>query len=216
MGHLLEINSKKYAFIHIPKCGGSFFKSIFGLGEKEAIVPSVSILVPSRNGHMTYAQFVNQCIRKLHLGNVEDYEFIAIVRNPWARMVSDYFYIGQTDPQNHGNGEVHRLINSGEWSFKDYVKEAVSRAESSNEGTTMWSYLIDADGKLAVEHIFKMETLNKDIEEFLLKNGVDYKIDQEKINTSKHEHYRSYYDDESRELVRDFEIDTINHFGYEF
>mgnify|MGYP003665649695 CR=1 FL=1 len=149
-----------------PNVEEAFLK---GLGEKEAIVPSVSILVPSRNGHMTYAQFVNQCIRKLHLGNVEDYEFIAIVRNPWARMVSDYFYIGQTDPQNHGNGEVHRLINSGEWSFKDYVKEAVSRAESSNEGTTMWSYLIDADGKLAVEHIFKMETLNKDIEEFLLK-----------------------------------------------
>ena len=87
MGHLLEINSKKYAFIHIPKCGGVFFKSIFGLQSPDArlpqlanTVPSVSILMPSRNGHMTYAQFVKQFDEKRE-SIVGDYKKGAIFRS---------------------------------------------------------------------------------------------------------------------------------------
>jgi hypothetical protein len=238
MGHLLDINHKRFAFIHVPKCGGSFFKRLFGLKNNlghtrypasNQIIDRTVIAYNGLDGHWTYLQL----LKALEIKN-EDYEFIAIVRNPWARMVSDYFFISQTSPSVHGNYEVHKLINSGEWSFKEYVKQVIfpqfkytrdmytmeSKGESltwnPDEGREQWGYLIDDNGKLAVENVFRMETLNRDIETFLAKNGLDIKIDEEKFNTSRHDHYSQYYDDESIELVRDYEIDMINHFNYEF
>jgi hypothetical protein len=208
MAHLFNVNTTLFAFIHIPKCAGYYFKSIFGLRPEEGTVPHVTVM-PTKDGHWTYKELV----KELDL-TPDEYEFVAIVRNPWEKLVSEYFYVAQTPPEVHGNFNEHRLINKHNLSFPQYVK-GVMKGEFG-DGIPMWDYLVDEDGKLAVNHILKAETLNSDINKFLKEKGIDYKCPERKQNTSKHGAYQQYYDEESKDLVGSFDKRIIDHFGYEF
>jgi hypothetical protein len=208
MSHLFNVNTTPCAFVHIPKCAGYYFKSIFGLRPEDGTVPNITV-VPTEDGHWTYKEL----IKELDL-IPEDYEFIAIVRNPWEKLVSEYFYVAQTAPHVHGNYIEHALMNSNSLSFPQYVKGMITGR--FGDGIPIWDYLTDEEGKLAVKNIFRMETLNSDITEFLVQKGVNHTCSERKQNTSEHRPYQEYYDEETKQLVASFEKRVINHFGYEF
>ena len=249
MGHLFQTNSQKYAFIHIPKCGGGFFKTVFGLLDDaqkylSPLAPLTTVLKshqpkgeeekPDVAGHWTYQELLET------LGiSPDEYKFIAIIRNPWDKMVSEYHYIKQISPRIHGNHEAHAKANSGKLSFKDFVMGLVEKdfsgANANGDWVPLWDYLVDDKGDIAVDHVFKVETLNADIDNFLLENGVDFTTDakkvttefdlafgalaqsaEEKVNTSEHAHYREYYDEELIEIVREAEQDIVSFYNYEF
>ena len=69
----------------------------------------------------------------------------------------------------------------------------------------------------------RMENLRADLLEFLESVGVevtapmrDFVLEAAPLNTSRHEHYRGYYDDSLRELVAQRDRSVIDRFGYSF
>jgi hypothetical protein len=77
-------DEKRVIFLHAPKTGGTTIKRLFGINKLDNPDPSIR---PSLQ-HLTCK------LLRQRIGNekYEQYYKFAFVRNPWARVVSDYFW----------------------------------------------------------------------------------------------------------------------------
>jgi hypothetical protein len=122
-----------------------------------------------------------------------------VIRNPWDRVVSMYSFI---------KIYMHCLVVAD---FNDFVLNKIK----------IWTF---GKHKLSTPQIRWIETgvthllRFEDLEE-------DFKIIQDifqcykplpLINKSKHEHYRAYYNDETRQIIAEMFKEDIEAFGYEF
>jgi len=174
-----------YQFIHIPKaCGVSLDKLIY---------TNTSCNL-KYNGHILASDMV-------HL--------FAFVRNPYDRLVSAYFYLC-----SNGENETmlaFRHIISKYSSFKYFIlnMERDGLMEFILHLRPMWTWVVNEDG-VVITKIFKIEEPEK-INAFLLENGADGWLESPHANTSEHEPYESYLDEEiiaeiNRIYAKDFEL----------
>jgi len=131
----------------------------------------------------------------------------AVVRNPWARMVSAYFYLKQ-----YGfYWEDNNIASVEEFpTWNDFVDRLDYDTKSWNTLTTNQCEWI-TDG---VTYLFKAETLDQEF------NVIQKLLRREDplpyINTSDHEDYRTYYTDAQKAKIgRAFEKD-IDLYKYTF
>jgi len=84
-----DYSNKNILFIHIPKTGGAsietWLSQYFTMSLHTIEVPAPLKITPQ---HLQYSDL------KLILGKIWDYAF-AIVRNPYERIISEYFYLTQ-------------------------------------------------------------------------------------------------------------------------
>lgn len=66
-----------------------------------------------------------------------------------------------------------------------------------------------------VDFIGRFETFQKSMDEVCDRIGIGH-VTLKKLNASKHEHYRNYYDDEMIDFVAKHHKKTIDEFGYTF
>ena len=108
----------KYKFIHIPKTGGSSIEKVFDLQKKE------NLFTAAMTKKIAGCWFAPQHFthRMIHIYKPEsrDWFSFTIVRNPYAKIVSEFFYINQNFYKNHFNkfNEDHFV----EWFKKDLLK----------------------------------------------------------------------------------------------
>lgn len=242
-------HEKRFIFIHIPKVAGT---SIIGsskiktrLGEYVFKQPSEDYSInnlpfhPDDNNkfdppsaHMRASDYVKY-------GHVTETEFetyfkFAFVRNPWARIVSEYKYRG------HMN----------QYSFKDFLFKYIPKPSWNDQYCHIipqYDFLYNSEGKLLVDFVGKLENLQKDYEkvcqkldiqkhtilhenkssgffqrdnnwELIARNILRYiqgsLNGQRKANTFSK--YTEYYDDESREFVAKLYKNDIESFNYKF
>jgi hypothetical protein len=131
------------------------------------------------------------------------YKF-AFVRNPWAWQVSLYHYmLKRTD---HFQNEFVRGLGG----FDPYIRWRVAE-----EVRLQREFLSDDDGRLLVDYVGRMETLNDDFAEICRTIGLPHRGLPHK-NRSSHRDYRAYYTDETRDLVAEAFAADIDAFGYTF
>ena len=156
----------------------------------------------------------------------EYYKF-CIVRNPYDKMVSLYFYlyreqknvflngipiVGRPIGKKRGKvllllgGDIHNPVT-----FKNFCK----RMDMDN----MDNYLIN--NKSVCDYYIRFENLEADIEKVLEKVGItDYNINELPKHHSgyrpKEKGYRQYYDEETRKMVFETHKREFEMFGYEF
>lgn len=129
------------------------------------------------------------------------YFSFAFVRNPWSRLVSNYFY------------RYHRRPNAWkEESFWDFIFSGAKHSLSAN---SQLSYMVDTSGNQLVDFIGKYENLQQDFDIVCDKIGIP-KQQLPHINKTKHKHYTEYYDNETRDFVAEKYAKDIEYFGYEF
>jgi len=138
------------------------------------------------------------------------YKF-AIVRNPWDRVVSE-FHWRHTLPTRRPSTE-----------FKEFIKYCEKRIQDGRNlnrdiywphAQTQKSYVVDANGNEILDEIFKFENLSEAVS--IISNKLNIPLTMKRHNTSKHNHYQEYYDDETKEMVNNLYREDIEMFDYEF
>ena len=131
----------------------------------------------------------------------------SIVRNPWDKVFSffrQYCYTcgyetGITDPAMFVRYLTNKLDRNLEYEFY-----------------TSSSFVTDENGKIIVDFIARYENREKDLQYIGQKIGFPDLGRAHLWKTFDGKHYSRFYNDETRELVRDMYADDIRLFGYEF
>lgn len=128
----------------------------------------------------------------------------AFVRNPWDRVVSLYF--NKVAPGTYCEGTQSLTFEQ----FVDWL--AQQDLTKIDAHAKLQALLIPVD---ELDFIGRFETFSKDVQYVLGRLGLS-KVSIPKHNPSSHAHYSRYYDDRTRELVRQLYREDIERFGYTF
>lgn len=188
----------KCIFIHIPKNAGmSVCYALFG-----------NHAGSHRRLRDYYNVFPESTIR-------EYYKF-AFVRNPWDRLVSTYVFLkkgGMTDKD-----KAWADANLSEYDdFGTFVRKWINPENIYTyiHFIPQFEFVIDKNGESGVDFVGRFENLNRDFETVAQQLGIESEL--KKVNSSrKDSEYRSFYDDETREIVAKVYARDIEMFNYEF
>ena len=204
-------------FIHIPKTAGTSLHSYFArLSEMYAPDARLPELEPYAREigykHMKACELRKRIGDDLWNRAVK----VAFVRNPWDLMVSSYnWWLQKAPTYPHYREQVAQVRALG--SYANFL--------ASNFGTSM---IIETTGSMEdwfqeggrdiVDYVGKVETIDADLRMIRELAGLadDGAIPLGHLNSTKREGYRSYYDDESREMIRRRFAYIIDRFGYRF
>ena len=162
------IDKYKAIFIHIPKNAGTSIEEYFG-NESVRIQPSKHADI-----HEIKSRFKN---------SYNNYKKFTIIRNPYDKMVSWYFYL----KKNLGNYNVIE--------FNDWIKDP-SKFWHANDPISFLKPQYDWIDDTV--EIIKFENLNKEINSFFNK-----KINLPVTNKSNHNNYLEYYNKQSLDIIYD-------------
>tara|TARA_Y100000593_G_scaffold94543_1_gene194155 strand:+ start:412 stop:1020 length:609 start_codon:yes stop_codon:yes gene_type:complete len=197
---------KKFVFTHIGRSGGASIEAALkDVGLKK---PHLSDMYSDKSKILEFkaSQHWLSVEEQFVIGEDlwEEYFKFTIVRNPWDRLVSQYF--------GHVIKEVPGL-SFEDYLIKSFVKKEYHDYERFTEPSMYW--ITDDDDNLMVDYIGKFETLQEDFDIICDKIGIERRI-LGQTGKSKREHYRTYYNDYTQELVYNYFKADIEEFGYEF
>ena len=187
------IKNLKLIFIHIPKNAGSSVLEFFDWdkirGEKYG-----KKYGKKHGGVKHYAKKLGK--------KYYEYCSFTIIRNPWDRMVSLYFYYRE-----------RKVREAQQYEFKEWI--LLPELITGDIWHTQISYLTDLNEEIDVDFILRFENIEEDWKQLLQDICLPYgKLPH--INTSEHEDYRSYYDNKTIGFVQDSCREDIEQFGYTF
>ncbi len=173
------IEEHKAIFIHIPKNAGTSIETLFANNSFK--------IQPYK--HADIYEIKNK-FPEIY----DSYRKFTIIRNPYDKMVSWYFYL----KKNLGDYDV---IEFNEW-IKDpsqfwHADDPIHFLDPQH------TWIDDT-----VE-IIKFENLNKELNEFFGKD-----IDLPIINKSNHDHYSTYYNRESLDVIYDRYKEDFKKYNY--
>ncbi|MEM6965923.1 MAG: sulfotransferase family 2 domain-containing protein [Bacteroidota bacterium] len=181
---------KDFIFIHINKTAGS----------------SISALLDMDRMHLTAFSIRNMITEESWNAKFK----FSFVRNPWDRVVSQYHHRYGVNQQNL----QERLLD-----FKGWVKEVyLDRNKELINFHAMFMpqlyWISDMNGSIIVDYIGRYENLQEDIA--YIKDKLNISKPLPHLRKSKREHYSTYYDNATKNIVGDFFKKDIEYFKYEF
>ena len=224
----------KFVFIPIPKTGSTSIRNI--LSEYNCVTPTgdnKSLLYHHTSADRAKLYFHEQqyVLDRLPVRESDwvwdNYFKFTFVRNPFARLVSQYIYtckLGngtQTIPCSGTKSGTFKLPTKyyeackrvAELKFDQFVKKPSMRA--------YWDVTYGWYGLKHFNYIGKTETLQQDFDQVIetLNDKYDAEIPLQQLpllNTTTHKHYSEYYDKESREIVSRVYKNDLTRFNYKF
>lgn len=157
----------------------------------------------------------------------------AVIRNPFDRVVSEYFYRRRRYDSGDRNAHLANLEKSFEdWTLSTF-REGEFRTRAFFEKTgvpfnennmigdrLLWFlpqvlWLGDDQGRPLALDVLRFENLESDWAAFARKYGIPGTL--RRLNASAREPgYRNYYSDETRDLIADYYQQDLEAFGYSF
>ena len=138
----------------------------------------------------------------------KDYHIFTVVRNPWDRIISGYFY------SKKGQTFLGR---------KTSLKEFLNNLPTKESNYRWWFHLtrtltemlIDKNGNYIADSTMRHESLTEDLKLLCEKLNIE-NVTLPDIGIVKHKNYTEYYDSITRELVANRYKEDIKYFGYKF
>ena len=206
----MSLLNDKYLFVHINKSGGGIItKNLENNG-------NVKI-----NG---YHRSLEKMLTFVNETNYSNLYIFTVVRNPWDRMVSMYFYYKYKNYHPEffsGNQEIDDNFNN----WIEYIYSSKFDRNRLHSDVNVFTYCFcnqlnwikNKNGNLIrVNKILQFENLKNELNNFLINSlGIKSIID-EKIHPTNHDHYSKYYNKDSKELVRKYYSEDIEFFNYKF
>ena len=133
----------------------------------------------------------------------------AFVRNPWDRLVSRHAYLLRKT-EHARSRQVNELGG-----FDAYLRWELARTGKRGGMRHQADYVLGADGDLIVDRIGYFERLEEDFASICRRIGVPASLPLPKTHAPRKD-YRSFYSDETRDLVAKAYDRDIQLFGYSF
>lgn len=232
----------KCVFVHVPKTAGQSIERVFldHLGiewEKRGVAllrkNEDPDLGPPRLAHLTAAEYVAH-------GYLTEPEFegmykFAFVRNPWARLVSEYHYRTFDKPTDFRAFVLERFPVPGDDDYEhgdDHYRHIMPQSR----------FIYDANGTCLVDYIGRFERLQSDFDAACSELGMEpvslpHVNSRRTVPFRKRRRFREYfrfgsrksekrhsgpsayaemYDQETKALVGNYYAEDIENFGYVF
>jgi len=142
--------------------------------------------------------------RRMPADKFDRYFKFAFVRNPWERLVSEYEFILKSP----AHGRHVRVKKLG--SFEQFIHMQIKRRDAYQI-----NMLCDRQGKLLMDFVGKLENLQDDWQTVCDRIGIPCQtLPYKKV--IKRENFKSYYNDETRQLVARHWAREIELFEYSF
>lgn len=167
-----KVGGVKFVFIHVYKCGGTSVRGVLWRYNSAALT--------KQHGLIQHAS-AREVRDKLGADEWARYVSFAVIRNPWDRMVSRYYY--------------NRHIRS-QMTLEDY-----SRAIGSAAYMSQTDFVCDGDGRVLVTHLLRFEHLERDLNVVLTSLGLPA-VHLPRLNTGSHPPFRNMYDAASWQELR--------------
>jgi hypothetical protein len=128
----------------------------------------------------------------------------AIIRNPYDRLVSEYYYDRKWNKKT-------KSLNFKE--FVLYIAEQQRKEKLFAHYKPQFDFVTDENGDRMVDFIGKYENLNEDWERIRRLTGFEFSY-LPRINQSNHGPFRDYYDRETISIVNEIYTMDFGFFGY--
>ena len=210
---------QKGIFVHIPRTGGTSIEDMLWPDKKTRTEADLwmGFVDPYHN------RFQTGGLQHLLAGQIRAavgpetfarYFKFALVRNPWDKAVSQYFYMKK-------RRDLMDYVGMGEGDdLKRYLALITSKKHVQWED--QYKFIYNSDGQLLVDFVGRFENYSADVTRILNKLKVRMRllgIPLRKllhVNKTSRRHYSEYYDDESRDFISNLYQKDIELFEYRF
>lgn len=188
---------KQVIFLHVPKTGGTTIKRLFEINLLDNPDPAIR---PSLQ-HLT-CKLLRQQIGD---DKYDRYYKFAFVRNPWARLVSDYFWRQQLPkirpilPFSDFVNNAQRLVLENRYYEQEFGDHFIPQVCYTADVNDVFRFENFKEGVLAVAAKLKVA-----VDPILPKEPKPY------------DKYWEFYDDKSRSIIQEIYAEEIEQFGFEF
>jgi len=184
-------------FLHIPKTGGTTIKRLLGIHQFNSENPE---LIPSPQ-HLTCALLRE----KMGSEKYDSYFKFTFVRNPWTRLVSEYFW---------RQGAPKRRLDMTFSEFTKYAEDVVRNGRFYDRKFDD-HFIPQIEYTSDVNRVLRFEQFAEGVTSIAGQLGVHIDKVPEKP-ARRHDNYWEFYDPASRARVERVYQEDIDAFGYEF
>lgn len=209
--------SKKLKFVHITKCAGVNIENIntneeWGRFDKE--IESMFKSVDYRLWpfwHVPFKYLLKEQVDEM----LEKYDLFTVVRNPYDRIISEY-YCRWAGPGSNGVlkesksiDEFNRFIR---FRLLDLKQKMKNNEKIHQHYTPQHYYFVDKEGNNIIKNVLKLENLSVDFNELMEKYGYEYMLDQKEVTKRNFGVLHLSYENIS--LIREIYKKDFEMFGY--
>jgi hypothetical protein len=199
---------KLLTFIRIPKNASTSIYTFFG----DSNTARNEYLSADNPRHLNIFESSHQSIAELevNLGSgILKKPVLAVVRNPYDRLVSMYFFAKKYD--------LSKIYDVDASDFSSFAKGFHSLSKDCNFFHAMPQVDFIEHAKKCDFTVIKFENLKKEFGEFINKSGLSDTFNADKLellNGTTHKHYREYYNDDTIGIVKDMWGRDLERFSY--
>jgi hypothetical protein len=146
----------------------------------------------------------------------DSYFKFSITRNPWDKVISDFYWKKRQDPAINPRKRFYNYLGVPFNELGELKKTFSEFLQSGEWGNNDRFYIID--DQLCVDYVIRYENLLEDLGEVCRTVGLEAcTLPRLKSGLRrKRYHYSEYYDEESKEIVAEAHKNDIRLLGYEF
>ncbi len=210
--------SHKYQciFVEVPKTGSTSIRSIIGNPKKPHLdaVEIKKLLTthwPFRFYNpvfnFLYQKFVSEQ-KQLHLGEklFSHYFKFGFVRNPWDRVVSLF--------ERKEGIQMKGTMTFPE--FVDWIQYSSDTCVHPSRHKNQMDWFTNDNGDFIVDFIGKFENIEQDWEKIAREIGAPPHLPHKNKKRKKGKNFKDYYDERTKEVIREKFGKDIEYFGYSF
>ena len=213
---LIVSNRYKYIFFHLPKNAGVSvsrmlidqekflqLRRIFSFFSRKLFKTKDNFYFSKKNKKLIFFSSHLPCYQFQEIIDDEifnDYLKFAVIRNPWDRMVSRYFY----------SKKVNKKFK--DFNFEEFVNFDLKK---NMHIINQYKYCSDKKNNFCLNAVVKFENLNNDLNKISTKL-FDKQDMLKHYNQSEHKQYREYYSQKLKDKIYTYCKKDIDFFEYEF
>lgn len=188
-------HQKKFIFIHLGRTGGSSFERLAGVNITNDPRTIDAGNTDFAEKHATFSEYSER-----YPDVFTNYFKFTIVRNPYERLVSAWYWRNNVVGDFHGTLADFAMAQNEDWTMTARLKlNHVSLDESLK----------------SLDFIARYENYLDDLKFICKRTGYDLS-ELPLTNKTSHKRYTKYYDDETLDLVNTRFKKDIDSFGYQF